>query len=439
MPIFNLELSNSGPFDHIKFDFDRQVNVFVGPNNSGKSTVLSVLGDIAVFPFFFPTKYLRTQPSKFKVKFRGSRGRPKTVSGEVPIRKSTDYWTTARLKHWVAVLHELEYAVFVPALRESSNYRSPGPTSSAEGRKEDSFTPFALTLSNADRDELIARRGASFGESGYRADDKDLIQCLVDLDYRAYREDKPLLRELIDKVATIASEITDGYSIKFDAIRDDDGGLVPKFLTPDGVMSLGSLSQGTYSILHTIFQIILSFARYYGNYEDVAELPGILLIDEIDAHLHPSWQRRFLPAMIKSFPNIQIFCSTHSPLILSGLAAGQIQLLKREPGGEVSVSRTEYDIRGWSADEVLHSLLNVLSSTDLETDELVGRLDNLERIRNPSEEIKNELTQLRRQVAERLINDPTAAQLKRFADTLRVTEDAKVSFKERDSEKGRDE
>ena len=58
-----------------------------------------------------------------------------------------------------------------------------------------------------------------------------------------------------------------------------------------------------------------------------------MIVDEIDAHLHPSWQRRILPTLTRNFPNLQIFCSTHSPMMLAGLKAGQVQLLRRDENG----------------------------------------------------------------------------------------------------------
>ena len=51
MPITGLSFSNVGPFDDIAFGFNQQVNVFTGPNNSGKSTILWVLGELLVYPF----------------------------------------------------------------------------------------------------------------------------------------------------------------------------------------------------------------------------------------------------------------------------------------------------------------------------------------------------------------------------------------------------
>ena len=59
MPIKTFRITNAGPFDDITFEFDEQVNVFVGPNNSGKSTALLALAEATVYPFEFPHKFLR--------------------------------------------------------------------------------------------------------------------------------------------------------------------------------------------------------------------------------------------------------------------------------------------------------------------------------------------------------------------------------------------
>ena len=88
----------------------------------------------------------------------------------------------------------------------------------------------------------------------------------------------------------------------------------------------------------------------------MTDKPGILIVDEIDVHLHPSWQRRIIPALTKNFPNLQIFCSTHSPLMLAGLGEGQVQLLNRDADGKVVVSPNRWDMAGWSAEEILRSV-----------------------------------------------------------------------------------
>ena len=52
------------------------------------------------------------------------------------------------------------------------------------------------------------------------------------------------------------------------------------------------------------------------------KLPFILVIDEIENHLHPTWQRRVIPALLEYFPNVQIIATTHSPFVVAGLKKG---------------------------------------------------------------------------------------------------------------------
>lgn len=60
MPVTSLQITDVGPFDEVTVEFDPRVNVFTGPNNSGKSTLLWVLGELLVYPFTMPTKVLRS-------------------------------------------------------------------------------------------------------------------------------------------------------------------------------------------------------------------------------------------------------------------------------------------------------------------------------------------------------------------------------------------
>ena len=108
-------------------------------------------------------------------------------------------------------------------------------------------------------------------------------------------------------------------------------------------MPLNVLSQGTQSIIQMLAHLLIGYAEYYDYPVDLEDKPGILIIDEIDAHLHPSWQRRIIPTLTKHFPELQIFCSTHSPLMLAGSKEGQVQLLTRDDHGKVVVSKNETD------------------------------------------------------------------------------------------------
>jgi len=101
------------------------------------------------------------------------------------------------------------------------------------------------------------------------------------------------------------------------------------------------------------------YAKYYGYPSKLAEQPGIMIIDEIDAHLHPTAQQRLIPALRRHFPRMQIFCSTHSPLLLVDLQPGQLHLLQRDSHGTVTVSRNTTAITGWSTDALLQQFFGL--------------------------------------------------------------------------------
>ena len=61
---------------------------------------------------------------------------------------------------------------------------------------------------------------------------------------------------------------------------------------------------------------------------DVLRLtPGLILIDEIDAHLHPKWQRRVVGDLKDTFPAIQFVCTSHSPFVIQSLEPGELRIL----------------------------------------------------------------------------------------------------------------
>ena len=72
------------------------------------------------------------------------------------------------------------------------------------------------------------------------------------------------------------------------------------------------------------------------NY-DPNEFEGLVLLDEIDLHLHPSWQVKIVPALKKAFPSVQFVTTTHSPMVLPGLEHDEIVRLRQREGGDVCV------------------------------------------------------------------------------------------------------
>ncbi|HHF2100010.1 TPA: AAA family ATPase [Haemophilus influenzae] len=88
------------------------------------------------------------------------------------------------------------------------------------------------------------------------------------------------------------------------------------------------LSSGFTSILKIIQSIIAGYS-YFTNELQIANVPGIILIDEIESHLHNKWQVNIIPLLKKLFPKTIFFITTHSPIVISQLKTGEAYRLKR--------------------------------------------------------------------------------------------------------------
>ena len=428
MPISKLSFSNVGPFDEVEFEFDPQVNVFTGPNNSGKSSVLWVLGELLVYPFTMPYKLLRSDEPMWRLSTSGV-DEVDSIEGTLP----TDP------KLLLHVYEKIGYTCYVPAQRHGTTFRSPGPTvvqdpnarleevvdlflqnrpAIVRQRGREAVRQSMLHFIQQSESPELERRWRLMLAGSSLVNDAAVKQKIVDLDYATHRRERPTIRSAVDNVASMASEITEGFPIQFLRVAEDSEGLFPQFGTPDGDLPLDVLSQGTQSIIQFLAHLIFGYAEYYDFPPDLEDKPGILIIDEIDAHLHPSWQRRIIPALTNNFPNLQIFCSTHSPLMLAGLKEGQAHLLQRDESNKVTVSRNEVDIVGWSADEVLRNFLGVPDPTDQQTVDHLERLRELQRKNDLSPEESKELETLSDTVSEDLLSGPVAAQMERFVKVL---------------------
>jgi hypothetical protein len=410
MPIVSLRTTNVGPFDKVGFQFDPHVNVLVGPNNSGKTTVLLVLADLLVDDFSMPQKIIHGT-ARFSMQFEGVEGKKYEISGAHPIESDVGKWTNRSISQLQKKVGPLGYRAFVPALRVSTGYRSKGPQVHFEEELKDRIFTSGRSEPELEKDSSWVR------------DDK-IIQQIVELDYRAYRENKPGVRELINLVAELASEITEGFKVEFAGIGEDSKGLFPQFKTPDGVVPLDVLSQGTQSLIQWAAKLVVGYAEFYGYPKSLTDKPGILIIDEIDAHLHPSWQRRILRAVNRRFPGLQVICAAHSPLTMAGLRVGQVQLLRRGPQGKIRVSRNESDIVGWSADEIYSSFFDV-EPTDFETDRRLARVRTLRSKRKLDVPEERELRMLRNELKHGLLSNTLERQARELATRLRRAAAAK--------------
>ena len=93
----------------------------------------------------------------------------------------------------------------------------------------------------------------------------------------------------------------------------------------------------------SLFAEILIRARSRGQMEDPSQLTGIVLVDEIETHLHIAMQERILPFLTKTFPNLQFIVATHSPAVIASIDNAVVfDLEKREPVNSAELQGLRY-------------------------------------------------------------------------------------------------
>jgi predicted ATPase len=101
-----------------------------------------------------------------------------------------------------------------------------------------------------------------------------------------------------------------------------------------GPLRLSQLSDGE----QRLFSLFVDIARQLSLQNPQGEIGGgeaIVLIDEIDAHLHPKWQRKIVPALEDLFQGCQFIATTHSPFVIQAVAAHKLQHIDRELMGDI--------------------------------------------------------------------------------------------------------
>lgn len=120
------------------------------------------------------------------------------------------------------------------------------------------------------------------------------------------------------------------------------------------------LSEGYRSVFAMIADICRNMLEHWSNLE-IAQ--GVVLVDEIEMHLHPRWKMRVMSSLRKAFPRVQFIVTTHDPLCVRGMDNGEVVVLTRNERGGITTLADLPDVSGMRAEQLLTSEYFGLSST----------------------------------------------------------------------------
>lgn len=118
---------------------------------------------------------------------------------------------------------------------------------------------------------------------------------------------------------------------------------------PDQQISIEALSEGFKSTFVWLFDLIIRIAQKGGKLSNVQDITGLVLLDEVDLHLHPSWQRTILSSIETVFPNIHFIVSSHSIFVAQSIKNENLIALEWDNGHCVVVDKDTSLERSYNA------------------------------------------------------------------------------------------
>lgn len=176
-------------------------------------------------------------------------------------------------------------------------------------------------------------------------------------------------------------------------------------------LSILQLSQGEKSLLSLIADIIRRLVLLNPSLGNPLSGDGVILIDEIDLHLHPAWQQKVVPSLLRTFPNIQFILTTHSPQVLSTIRKENIRLLSTNMQSESISAIPLSHSYGEPSNNILQSIMDTDPQPPIEEkkdlDELTSLVDQGE---YELSKVKKSLHRLKKELGE---NHPQLAKIER--------------------------
>jgi predicted ATP-binding protein involved in virulence len=332
MRIKSLQVTNLRAFEHAEFKFMPGINLLVGVNGVGKTTILDAL---------------RVCMSKFLPNITASRSRKLSFNGE-DIRVQSDFMTV----ECTFELQDEDLTFLVHKNRESSvpwdsdnpreqvlntpdkeQYYPPLPDSCKKLKKspQQLLGLFFSTRRSLLTDAIASTEKASGGQKSAFADALTSRELrLVEMAYwmRA-QEEQAAEYPLGLKHLSALQKAAEHFLPEYKNLRAETSTKPRLIVEKEGMtLDLRQLSDGE----RGMFALVLDLAKRLSQANPHLENPirdgsAIVLIDEIDLHLHPKWQREIVKQLTETFPKCQFIATTHSPQIIAAVEPENVLLL----------------------------------------------------------------------------------------------------------------
>lgn len=393
MYLSHIHIENFKGIKSADFDFDRSVNLIIGNNGTGKTSVLEAVS-VALGGFLSGIDGVNTiHFSKDEIR----REKQLTGTGSNNTVFKTPICVDARLELDVGDDSGIQYFEFsrqkksIKSSRSTVEPRDICKTAQLMVDNSHSILPVISyqsfsRVSNQKKDKWEDPFSDDYSRVvGYvdcleeAANDKMLINWCKKMEQVAWQQERSIVEyEAVKKAVSSFMKFMqdrETISISYDKRTEE-------LVYSDGeeMLPIRLLSSGYRNLLGMVFDIAYRMAVLNPDLlENITEkTPGIVLIDEIDMHLHPNWQWRVVDALKNTFPKVQFIATTHSPIIIASckeerLISLQLEDVFLDKPSEIVPGKT---VKGWMVDSVLKTYMNT-DNRDPETIEKLKRLSEL--------------------------------------------------------------
>lgn len=354
----NITLHNFRRFEDTIYELNPQMNVFIGKNASGKTTVLEA---VTVVLGAYLSSFKQYVPSRFV----------QNISDRDVMRKSLQTMknvaTTSGVPQYPCIVEsEIAFDGTVAECKRSLEKEGGRTKSLGKNVLREVVSEWEKAIKAADGSDmqqiypLILYLSSARLWNENRIGEIDKIPSRTDAYQRCLDQKRSSQSsfEYIRLLGNLASEENDGkplpaYEVIMNAVRyslqeellpgqqvlysSRYGGISVK--NADGtIIDFAALSDGYRNVIKIVTDIAtkMCILNPYLQGDTLKKTPGVVVIDELDLSLHPTWQRRIVRILKELFPKVQFICATHSPFIVQSLENGELIVLDGELDEEYS-------------------------------------------------------------------------------------------------------
>lgn len=388
--IESLEINKIGPFKHLRIDFPSKVDtekaeihVLTGGNGTGKSTVLDSLIfpiDIEKFKHGVTKKSWNLSSNNTNLILKCTNRESFSAFGREGSLQELNQ--SQRLQSYLRKSQQTVDILYDVAFFAYAGYRRVEETK---------------VLGVKEIEEHALQNAHNFN---FSINSQSLIQWLVNIQTRELiargkgdSQKAKQYRATIEIIENALGEIIES-EVKFDLEEDPLG---VKIKVDGQTLNFDQLPDGLKSMVSWMGDLLMRMDRLkWVNDIPVLERNFILLLDEIEVHLHPAWQRKILPVVQRLFKNAQIFISTHSPFVVGSVDGAWVHRFVKKDGYSVLAGEPILSEDAKSYDYILEEIFGIKERFGVEIERKLHEFQEAKKafLSNPNEGIEHKIRTL---------------------------------------------